>query len=328
MDAERKRFVAEPFELKGDKTHTDYIIRLADALDKLSDQQGRLDIILKKSRRGQPITYTVRTTFSNGAVGKGFVDSALLSVKTSHEIRQYDATYSHPKSIILHFPCDQTPHLQDIASLMKRPDNEILKLSELQKDKGIIAFAFTINIGSEEITMWGSLSSSKVLDPAHFFLFSSKEGRFEAISEQYIVAIPKRVDAISNPSSVYIFNQIKFETIFDFKDGFIANIESNKNKLNLVLKEPDKLIEWCSKHLDSTRKLFSAIANFDQRKLTPDIAKKIAKLYKLNIRFDSDGLIDITTSSLNDIVKLLDDDLVKSAQNPRLKYITHGKTPA
>ena len=314
-------------ELKGDRRHVGYLNRLIHDIEALSSQEGHLNIVLKNARK-KPTEYEVRTTLTTGAIGKGFTDAAIRSIRNSIEVRPYDATYSCPKGTIQVLSCDETPHLQDVTSKIDRSDNEVLKLSELKKDRGITAFAFTVSMGKYNLTIWGKMNSSKVLDPARYFMFSTKEGRFEAISEKFVVVIPNRVDALSNTSDAYIFDHGKFESIFEFKEGFIASIGKSKNKLDQLVSNPEELVNSCAKKLDSTRKLFGVLANLDQRKLTPEVAKKISKAYKLNIKFDSGDLIDVSASSVSDIIRLLDDDLVKSAQDPKRKYITHGKTPA
>ena len=313
--------------LKGDSQHVSYLRELVSNLGTSSLRNEHLDIILKNARK-TAIEYKVRTTLTTGIVGKGFTDALVKSVMRSTEVRPYDAAYSSPKDVIQVLSCAETPHLMEVVSEMVKPDNDTLKLSELQKDKGITAFAFSTSIRNDTITIWGKMSTSKILDPARHFIFSSKEGRFESISEKFIVAIPNRVDAVSNTDNVYIFNHSEFESIFEFKEGFLEGIKKDKDKLGQLLADPDGLIQSCERRLDTARKLYGALSNFDQRGLKPAIAKKIAKNYKLDIEFDSSGLIVVSKSSIRDIIRLLDDDLVKSAQDPKRKYVTHGKTPA
>ena len=326
-DSDEDDLMDKEESLKGDRQHVSYLQELVHNLESSPRTNEHLDIILKNARK-TPIEYKVRMTLTTGIVGKGFTDALVRSVSRSTEIRPYDAAYSSPKGVIQVLPCGETPHLMEVVSEMARPDNDILKLSELQKDRGITAFAFSTSVGKNTITIWGKMNTSKILDPARYFMFSSKGGRFESISEKFIVAIPNRVDAVSNTDNVYIFDHSKFESIFEFKEGFLERIKKDKDKLGQLLADPDELVQSCERRLDPARKLYGALSNFDQRGLTTEIARKIAKGYKLNIKFNSAGLIDVSTSSTEDIVKLLDDDFVKSAQNPRRKYVTHGKTPA
>lgn len=314
-------------ELKGDKQHVDYLSGLIRDAKTLSSQSEHLDIIIKNGKK-KPIEYKVRKTSTTNTIGKGFIDTLIKTIKDSTDVRTYDATYSFPKGTIQVLASSATPHLRDVASQIARPNNQTLQLSEFKKERGIVAFAFSESVGGYNFTIWGRMTSSKVLDPAKWFVISTKEGKFESISDRFILAIPNRIDALSDSNNVYIFDHSNFESIFEFKEGFIANIEKNKHKLNLLVSKPEELVASCTKRVDTTRKLYGILSNLEQRKLTPEVAKRTTKQYKLNINFDSRGLIDISTSSLPDIIKLLDDDLVKSAQNPRRRYITHGKTPA
>ena len=144
------------------------------------------------------------------------------------------------------------------------------------------------------------------------------------LEEDYDAALI--VASASDNPEVLIFNRYSFEGLFSFIEYYQKEVESKIDYINkkALFDNTDALIEICKKDARKIKKLAKIIKSdifisLDGAQIRQDIVT-----YNLSIVLDRNGIIKVNESDIWSVLRILDDDCVKSDVTGN-KYLAHAK---
>lgn len=254
-------------------------------------------------------------------------------VKNDPKYLDYDILSFSERDYIEIIKKEDVPYLSGM--MISTADPKLDTIGEDHFDK-IWGYMVRIENKDEILFLFKKYTPKKLLEKGKIPMVC-RQGHFEKLESQ-IVAIEDNYDAAllikenrkdriaAEPFMLLIFNKSQFESLFSFMEFYKKVVEDKFNyiKDKALFDDTGKLIKCCQNDARKIRKLARIINNGLFESMNLDKIKANAEAFNLKIEFDGDWKIKINELQIWEILKILDDDYVKSEITDH-RYEAHAK---
>ncbi|OFV66052.1 MAG: hypothetical protein SBU_000989 [Candidatus Syntrophoarchaeum butanivorans] len=304
-------------------------------LERISNDYVRLYFLeRKKNQRTGEISYKVLRSEISPEIGDELINSAKVLIKNqveesvSYVEYEPDIYYDTPTIEIIN--PSEVPHFDFILSELSNQNLEILNLRHAKNLTGYIVTVDVVN--TSHLIFMRKYTIKKLLDRGKInMLFHGSEGRFSQIRDS-VIAVDKTFDVAfvvsEDRKKGFIFNKGNFESLFNLIETYSQLVSENLNVLEEkeLIENVGELIDICSGDLRKIRKLCRVLRNENAMgNITLEKINEFVQDYNLqNVEFADGGKIKVTKRNIWTVLKLLNDDYVRSDMT-ETKYEAHSK---
>jgi hypothetical protein len=278
--------------------------------------------LITRNKKGEKIVYGALTTEIEEGIRQDFINTVQnqLDIIKSKGIRKRNYTTAKTDDDFIEtIEKDNIKYLDSILTTMVRADLESYTPKYDNK-----LWAYAIDMG--DIILFQKISAQKILTPSKKILLTfGGEGKFSKF-EQSLFAMNFDIDCVYCDETMYIINKVPFENIFSFVEQFKKEIDVKIANLATkdVIVKLDSISDKCKTDPRKIKRLHAALNNGVINVLNVDIANKINSDYNLNLNFNADGKIEVNDDNIWDVLRVINDDYLKSIVTNN-KYEIHGK---
>ena len=205
----------------------------------------------------------------------------------------------------------QTVLIEDIQSVPFASDakysiettHEMLNLTTLKNvNTPIFAIRFTA-----ELYGFGKVGKVDLLKKGEnkWSLRLNKEAKFESISDEFLLMIPKKLPVILFQDNFIIFDDNAFQSIFNYHETIMQAISKEKSKLRNFLNDEDEMVQFLSKDFRKAKMIWRTLKDgYLDGKTTKNILD-YANEYSLDVKDDGNGKISLKNSNIWHVVHAL-----------------------
>lgn len=252
-------------------------------------------------------------------IGKKKVDSVLNDEDL--EYKDYSPVINLDKEYVEVLPKDDVAFLGDILTKLNSSEMETFNKHETRN-----LWAYAIKFGNSGLVFFRKFTEKGILEKKGLVALVEQGGRFNEFNDT-VLTIDHDIDCIYDGTSLYILNKIPFENIFSYMDKFVSEIREQVTHLQekAIVDNPQGLCDLCISDPKKIKKLYGIlkgdiINSLDSRKVT-----LVNTQFNLALRLSSDGKIIISKECLWTILRVLNDDYLKSPATDN-KYESYSKS--
>lgn len=297
---------------------------LLEEIKKIDPDKVRLFFMIRK-KRSDKIEYDLLSSEITSEISKKFIE--ITNTVVSQLLDMGKLQYKEYKPAIYYgdntIETIEIGEIQDLEETLNRMT--FLGLKEFNTSVTKNLWAYAIKISNPDIILFRKYTESRILEKKGLIPLIWSDGRFNQIDGS-VLTIDEDIDCIIFNKQIYILNKLNFEKIFSFMDKFKDKIKTQISILETkeILDDINKFLELCSSDARKIKKLYKllesdTLTNIDFQKI-----KEINDNYNLNLNFTEDNKIIIEKEKLWDILRVLDDDYLKSPITDN-KYLAHSK---
>lgn len=291
----------------------------------VSPDDVRLYFITREKDEEEKFVYGVLKTEINQSVSKTLLDAVKMKIaalidKGDLEHIPYSPGVNPDKNHVKTISKSEVPYIDDILQKTNRADLDMFNVTQ---SKNIVAYA--IKIG-REITVFRKCTKHLMLENKGLLsLMVARDGKFDRLTGT-VLTLDGNIDCICYRGDVYILKCVGFERIFSFMDKFKEEINRNISNLGKkgLVDDIHLLVELCKTDGRRIKKLHKILKGETLAGLDLDKVRQINTSHKLGLKFTEDGKIEVKANKISAILKVLDDDYVKSPMTGN-NYETHSK---
>ena len=286
----------------------------------------------EKNEETREITYKALKTVISSEIGKEVIDYASKYISTilNHdpEYFEYGITPYSDRKHVETIVAKGIPYFDDVVKQISNPNIP----SFCKIGSKIIGYVIKMQNGNNVLLLFKRYSPQKLLEKGKLFFILDTDG-FERLNQD-IATLDERIDALTliengtdyASSTVFILNRSKFESFFSFVDFYIEEINSKRITLanQQVVDNEGQLIEICKKNSIMIKKFARTLKNGAFSGIDAEKAKKIKDDFGLDVEFDENGKIIVCDDKMWTILRILDDDHLRSQATDR-KYEARSK---
>ncbi len=273
-----------------------------------------------KNQTTKEIKYSIFRSNINKEMGEELIKSAKSQIETTiskePDYEEYGVVSVSDSLVIHHIEKESVPFLEDM--LQEISDSQIDLIPDGEFDK-IYGYIVRIENGNNALFLFRKYASKRLLEKDKIASYIEngelKKAENEIIAlDRFFDAVLLLTDRIDEEEKIFIFNKSKFESLFSFIDAYRREIESKKEHLvdkNLI-ENVDEFIDLCSSDSRKVKKLAKIIKSGKITNLDTDQIKNVASEFSLDVEFTEDGKLKPTKENLWTILRILDDDYLKS----------------
>lgn len=295
-------------------------------LNSALSNEVRLYFIIRNKRSNQ-IEYKIFKTEITEDIGNTFIDIGKKNVINRLESGDLNYVEYNP-TVFLETNNVETINGQNISFLediLRKINSADLEIFDMSQYKNIWAYLVNIKANNIEIIFFRKFTQSKILEKKGFINLFYQNGLFNKLTSPSLT-IDEFIDSIYYNQKMFILNKTNFENIFSFMDKFIEEIDSKIDTLRerFLINNIDNLWDLCKSDPKKIKKFNKILKNHTFDSLNATIISQINSQYGLNLNITSDGKIDVNNKNIWYVLKLLDDDYLKSPATS-INYETHSK---
>jgi hypothetical protein len=210
--------------------------------------------------------------------------------------------------------------IKQIEPMLKMITENIVDLKKLDDDflDNLWYYIIKFDDGTNQMLFYKKYSKSMILTKGLTLALTFRAGSFDKL-KSHVFRIEDKADCILYKDRLIIRSKGNFEHIFDFFQEIRKNAESAikfiEEKLPFTIENFDSIKTEMLKHEIKIRKLNNIYATKTLEKINPDNIEPLIKegiLKNITLSKDSAGKITLSSTDPWEILKILDDDLVKS----------------
>ena len=309
--------------------------RVEDIISHLMDSNGgstRLYFLIRnKNPRTSDINYSILKSTISPDIGEELINNGKSQfsslVEKGTEYIDYGILLGSDRDYVEKIRLSEVPYLKDIIIESASSENDVISDDLFKKVWGYI-----IRVEKENASLFllKKSNASKLLKKDKVAMLF-RQGQFAKLNDQ-VVTLEEDYDAALMirealaDQEVLIFNRYPFESLFSFVEFYQNEVDTKTKfiKQKALFDDTDNLIEICKRDGKKIRKLAKIIkGQIFQSINSTNVVQSIAA-YNLNVALDSTGKIKVNDSNIWDILRIMDDDCVKSDISGN-KYLAHGK---
>jgi len=293
-------------------------------IEKTEPEDVRLYFITRK-KTGENIEYNVLKTEITKQIGNTLLDIGknmiddLLGLEDL-KIIDYSPLLNLEQNNIQTIDKNKVPFLDPILVDIARADLDSFDINQSRN-----LWAYGMKLGDSEIVMFKKYTEKRILDRKGWIPLFVSDGKFNQISGS-ILTIDEDIDCLVYKNKVYILNSVNFEKIFSFMDKFIEEIDASFNiiKNKNIVDDANSLQELCKSDPRKIKKLNKILKGDVVASLNLKKIKQLNKKYNLDLNFTDNGKLIVNSENIWTVLKVLDDDYLKSPTTDN-KYEAHSK---
>lgn len=215
-------------------------------------------------------------------------------------------------------------------------DSKLLEfdMRELKSSTKIWGYLVYIRNGDSSIEFFKKSTQNQILKPNRLsMMLRGDQARFQKVTDP-IFSLERKFDVaiieINGEKKSLILNKGNFEMFFSVNELYSSNLEEKKPALQKqeLIDDTEEFLEICGSDLKKQRKLLSVMSDTDRfTNLNISKIQRTITEYKVQGVSLKNNKLEITRSNIWTVLKLLDDDYLKSSMTD-IKYETYSKKRA
>ena len=293
-------------------------------IEEASPEDVRLYFVTRM-KIGEDIEYNVLKTEITEQIGQTLLDIGknkidILLESEDLSVIDYSPSVYLEQNNIQTVDKDEVQFLNTILQAIGSAD---IDLFDINQSKNL--WAYGIKIENSRIVLFRKYTENRILDRKGWIPLFVSDGRFNQLTES-ILTIDEDIDCIYYKDKVYILNDVQFERIFSFMDKFIDEINVNLGILEKKALVEDVPFLWklCKTDPRKIKKLNKILKGDVVPSLNLKKIKQLNTQYNLGLNFMDDGKLVVNSKNIWTVLKVLDDDYLKSPATDN-KYEAHSK---
>ncbi|MDI6719552.1 MAG: DUF4868 domain-containing protein [Methanomicrobiales archaeon] len=277
-----------------------------------------------KNQTTKEVTYEFFKARIHPDIGEELRRNALSQMIRLHEknpqYMEYGILPYSDSPIIEKIKNDDVPNLPSFLSSTANP-----RLSVITKDDFNKVFGYIVKIETGNITVFffRKYSPKKLMEKGKLAVIF-RDGQFSTLNEN-ILALDSVYDAalLMRPPTpqtqtilpeVLVFHKSQFESLFSFIDFYLVEVQNKEEYLSAkeFFDDCGKIFECCTTDARKIRKLARVLKNSQIDQMDRDKIRRVVDEFNLTLGFTDDGKLRVDEQSIWTILRILDDDYVKS----------------
>ena len=292
-------------------------------LDQITPNNVKL-FFISRYKENSNYEYVVYKTQITNEIGQEFIEILKKNINKylkldNLEYNQYNPMVIMEKNNIEYIEKGDVVHFKIIKSELKKINLDLFDLEETKK-----LWAFAIKFGSELI-YFRKYTENKILDKKPLLALFVSDGAFNKLDKS-VITIDQKVDCIYYKEKIYILNKNQFEQIFSFLEKLMDEIDESYDRLvqKSLVDDEQILYDLCKTDPKKVKKLNKVLKGDIIDTLDYDKVNQLNNQYNLELEFTDDNKMKIQRKNIWTILKVLDDDYLKSPVTD-IKYEAHSK---
>lgn len=274
-----------------------------------------------KNQKTKEISYATLKTIITPEIGRDLIDAGLQQVVAllddSPEYMEYGIISSSDRLCVETITKNEVPYLSELITQVSNPNLEVFNDTKINK---IFGYIVKIEYDNKTLFLFRKHSPKKLLEKGIITMLF-REGGFErlnsqimAIDEEYDASLLLEVGVDPSQSKVFIFKRPKFESVFSFVDFYEKEADAKKDEITTkgFLDNVNEFIDHCKGDGRAIRKLARILKNGGLERMSKAKIDTTVRDYHLNLGFDASGKIIINKDNIWMVLRILDDDYVRS----------------
>lgn len=258
----------------------------------------------------------------------------LTTLANDKDVRQekYGEILSSDQNLVETIAYDSIPHLDKVISLMNWVDPFSYSPDELVKN----AIGYVVKLQKEQkaVYLFKKYTQNKALSKKLLTLVLSNDKYDKldphtiSLSQSYDFTLLVNLDSSGNidKGEVLVLSRSYFESFLGYREKYESDVNTYKSRLLSLdsFDKPDDFIRISSNNSNSLRKLARVLQSSYISTLTHEKIKATVETHHVPVEFDENGKIKITDDNFWIILRILDDDYLRSDMTDA-EYEAHGK---
>lgn len=262
----------------------------------------------------------------------GVVQLTTLAKDKDLRYEKYGEILSSDQNLVETIAYDSIPHLDDMISLTNFVDCSSYSPEELVKNS--IGYVVRLQKEQKAVYLFKKYTQNKALSKKLLTLVLSNDKYDKldpntvSLSQAYDFTLLLNLDSSGNIDNgeVLILSRSYFESFFGYRERYESDVNTYKSRLLSLesFDKPEDFIRISSNNSNSLRKLARVLQSSYISTLTHEKIKAIVNTHHVPVEFDESGKIKITDENFWIILRILDDDYLRSDMT-YVEYEAHGK---
>ena len=273
-----------------------------------------------KNQRTKEISYNTLNTTITTEIGSELIDAGYQQiVSILNKDPEYIEYGAIPYSDRVHVEKINKNEVPYLSQLLIEVSNSVEVFEDTRTNK-IFGYIVKIENGNNALFLFRKYTPKKLVEKGKLSMIFNK-GIFQrlnytimAIDEVYDAALLLKEGDDQSQVQVFIFNRSQFESMFSFVDFYEKEVDGRKKEIDDkdLLNDIDVFIDFCKNDSRMIKKFARILKNGEFSKMSKNDIKDVVDEYKLDLEFDDSGKVVVNKDNIWTILRILDDDYVRS----------------